>query len=186
MLPPLGASSHTFLSSGGPLVTKTLLFVNQVQTQPDLSLVADRVLHARVRQEDRRRGVGIPHEGAAVRHADDVLAQGQAVPRRGDGRRRHAGRDWSRSRCRPARPEETDDAHAALVRDAHAVRVRRPASAVATRRRGRTNAARHRSCQATDRDEPVESGVHRPRVDARRSAAVRSARSSCSCRIARC
>ena len=37
-LPPLGASSHTFLSSGGPLVTKTLLFLNQVQTQPDLSL----------------------------------------------------------------------------------------------------------------------------------------------------
>jgi len=37
-LPPLGASSHSFLSSGGPLVTKTLLFVNQVQAQPDLSL----------------------------------------------------------------------------------------------------------------------------------------------------
>lgn len=34
-LPPLGASSHTFLSSGGPLVTRTLLFVNQVQTRPD-------------------------------------------------------------------------------------------------------------------------------------------------------
>ena len=34
-LPPLGASSHTFLSSGGPLVTKTLLFVNQVQTRRD-------------------------------------------------------------------------------------------------------------------------------------------------------
>ena len=34
-LPPLGASSHTFLSSGGPLATKTLLFVNQVQTRPD-------------------------------------------------------------------------------------------------------------------------------------------------------
>jgi quinoprotein glucose dehydrogenase len=34
-LPPLGASSHTFLSSGGPLVTKTLLFVNQVQTRSD-------------------------------------------------------------------------------------------------------------------------------------------------------
>jgi len=34
-LPPLGASSHTFLSSGGPLVTKTLLFVNQVQTRDD-------------------------------------------------------------------------------------------------------------------------------------------------------
>ncbi len=34
-LPPLGASSHTFLSSGGPLVTKTLLFVNQVQTRAD-------------------------------------------------------------------------------------------------------------------------------------------------------
>jgi len=34
-LPPLGASSHTFLSSGGPLVTKTLLFVNQVQTRND-------------------------------------------------------------------------------------------------------------------------------------------------------
>lgn len=34
-LPPLGASSHTFLSSGGPLVTKSLLFVNQVQTRPD-------------------------------------------------------------------------------------------------------------------------------------------------------
>ena len=34
-LPPLGASSHTFLSSGGPLVTKSLLFVNQVQTRGD-------------------------------------------------------------------------------------------------------------------------------------------------------
>ncbi|MBB6092949.1 quinoprotein glucose dehydrogenase [Povalibacter uvarum] len=34
-LPPLGASSHTFLSSGGPLVTKSLLFVNQVQTRSD-------------------------------------------------------------------------------------------------------------------------------------------------------
>jgi quinoprotein glucose dehydrogenase len=34
-LPPLGASSHTFLSSGGPLVTKTLLFVNQVQIRSD-------------------------------------------------------------------------------------------------------------------------------------------------------
>ena len=34
-LPPLGASSHTFLSSGGPLVTKTLLFINQVQTRAD-------------------------------------------------------------------------------------------------------------------------------------------------------
>jgi quinoprotein glucose dehydrogenase len=34
-LPPLGASSHTFLSSGGPLVTKTLLFINQVQTRDD-------------------------------------------------------------------------------------------------------------------------------------------------------
>ncbi|HKR37055.1 MAG TPA: hypothetical protein VJT10_19570, partial [Steroidobacteraceae bacterium] len=39
-LPPLGASSHTFLSSGGPLATKTLLFLNQVQTKPDLSLSA--------------------------------------------------------------------------------------------------------------------------------------------------
>lgn len=34
-LPPLGASSHSFLSSGGPLVTKTLLFFNQVQTRSD-------------------------------------------------------------------------------------------------------------------------------------------------------
>lgn len=34
-LPALGASSHTFLSNGGPLVTKTLLFVNQVQTRFD-------------------------------------------------------------------------------------------------------------------------------------------------------
>jgi quinoprotein glucose dehydrogenase len=34
-LPPLGASSHSFLSSGGPLVTKTLLFFNQVQTRFD-------------------------------------------------------------------------------------------------------------------------------------------------------
>lgn len=34
-LGPLGASSHTFLSSGGPLVTKSLLFINQVQTRPD-------------------------------------------------------------------------------------------------------------------------------------------------------
>lgn len=34
-LGPLGASSHTFLSSGGPLVTKTLLFINQVQTRND-------------------------------------------------------------------------------------------------------------------------------------------------------
>lgn len=32
-LPPMGASSHSFLSSGGPLVTKTLLFVNQVQRE---------------------------------------------------------------------------------------------------------------------------------------------------------
>jgi quinoprotein glucose dehydrogenase len=39
-LPPLGASSHTYLSSGGPLVTKTLLFLNQVQTKSDLSLSA--------------------------------------------------------------------------------------------------------------------------------------------------
>ncbi len=39
-LPPLGASSHTFLSSGGPLVTRTLLFLNQVQTKADLSLSA--------------------------------------------------------------------------------------------------------------------------------------------------
>ena len=30
-LGPLGASSHSFLSSGGPLVTRTLLFVNQAQ-----------------------------------------------------------------------------------------------------------------------------------------------------------
>jgi quinoprotein glucose dehydrogenase len=34
-LPPLGASSHTFLSSGGPLLTKTLLFLNQAQTRSD-------------------------------------------------------------------------------------------------------------------------------------------------------
>jgi quinoprotein glucose dehydrogenase len=34
-LPPLGAPSHWFLSSGGPLVTKTLLFINQVQTGVD-------------------------------------------------------------------------------------------------------------------------------------------------------
>jgi quinoprotein glucose dehydrogenase len=34
-LPPMGVSSHTFLSSGGPLVTKTLLFINQVQTRSD-------------------------------------------------------------------------------------------------------------------------------------------------------
>src|SRR5262249_36972607 len=34
-LGPLGASSHTFLSSGGPLVTKTLLFINQVQVRAD-------------------------------------------------------------------------------------------------------------------------------------------------------
>lgn len=34
-LPPLGNSSHSFLSSGGPLVTKTLLFVNQVQREFD-------------------------------------------------------------------------------------------------------------------------------------------------------
>ncbi|MCW8194856.1 PQQ-binding-like beta-propeller repeat protein [Proteobacteria bacterium 005FR1] len=32
-LPPLGASSHSFLSSGGPLVTKTLVFFNQVQRE---------------------------------------------------------------------------------------------------------------------------------------------------------
>lgn len=32
-LGPLGASSHSFLSSGGPLVTGALLFVNQVQTE---------------------------------------------------------------------------------------------------------------------------------------------------------
>ncbi|HEX6214762.1 MAG TPA: pyrroloquinoline quinone-dependent dehydrogenase [Vicinamibacterales bacterium] len=38
LLPPLGASSHSYLSSGGPLVTKTLLFLNQVQTQADLSM----------------------------------------------------------------------------------------------------------------------------------------------------
>ena len=34
-LPPLGNSSHSFLSNGGPLVTKTLLFVNQVQREFD-------------------------------------------------------------------------------------------------------------------------------------------------------
>jgi quinoprotein glucose dehydrogenase len=34
-LPPMGASSHTFLSSGGPLVTKSLLFVNQAQVRAD-------------------------------------------------------------------------------------------------------------------------------------------------------
>jgi quinoprotein glucose dehydrogenase len=34
-LPALGAASHTFLSNGGPLVTRTLLFVNQVQTRFD-------------------------------------------------------------------------------------------------------------------------------------------------------
>jgi quinoprotein glucose dehydrogenase len=32
-LPPLGASSHTYLSSGGPLITSTLLFINQAQVQ---------------------------------------------------------------------------------------------------------------------------------------------------------
>lgn len=37
-LPPLGASSHSFVSNGGPLVTKTLLFINQAQAKPDLSL----------------------------------------------------------------------------------------------------------------------------------------------------
>ncbi|GAB1258412.1 glucose/quinate/shikimate family membrane-bound PQQ-dependent dehydrogenase [Aurantivibrio plasticivorans] len=36
-LPDLGNSSHSFLSSGGPLVTKTLLFVNQVQREFDSS-----------------------------------------------------------------------------------------------------------------------------------------------------
>ncbi len=36
-LPPLGNSSHSFLSSGGPLVTKSLLFVNQVQRNFDSS-----------------------------------------------------------------------------------------------------------------------------------------------------
>lgn len=46
-LPPLGASSHSFVSSGGPLVTKTLLFINQVQAKPDLSLSAtDYFMHA--------------------------------------------------------------------------------------------------------------------------------------------
>lgn len=34
-LPPLGNSSHSFLSSGGPLVTKTLVFFNQVQREFD-------------------------------------------------------------------------------------------------------------------------------------------------------
>lgn len=34
-LPPLGNSSHSFLSSGGPLVTKSLLFINQVQREFD-------------------------------------------------------------------------------------------------------------------------------------------------------
>lgn len=32
-LPDLGASSHTFLSTGGPLVTKSLVFFNQVQRE---------------------------------------------------------------------------------------------------------------------------------------------------------
>ena len=36
-LPPLGNSSHSFLSNGGPLVTKTLLFINQVQREFDSS-----------------------------------------------------------------------------------------------------------------------------------------------------
>lgn len=34
-LPPMGNSSHSFLSSGGPLVTKTLVFFNQVQREFD-------------------------------------------------------------------------------------------------------------------------------------------------------
>jgi len=40
-LPPLGASSHTFLSSGGPLLTKTLLVINQAQTRADGPGVSD-------------------------------------------------------------------------------------------------------------------------------------------------
>ncbi len=32
-LPPMGNSSHSFLSNGGPLVTKTLVFFNQVQRE---------------------------------------------------------------------------------------------------------------------------------------------------------
>lgn len=47
-LGPLGASSHSFLSSGGPLVTATLLFINQAQTQiPGFTLSAtERFLRA--------------------------------------------------------------------------------------------------------------------------------------------
>jgi quinoprotein glucose dehydrogenase len=47
-LGPLGANSHSFLSSGGPLVTGTLLFVNQAQTEfPGFSLSAtERFLRA--------------------------------------------------------------------------------------------------------------------------------------------
>lgn len=37
-LPPLGATSHGYLSSGGPLVTKTLLFVNQAQLGPRMQV----------------------------------------------------------------------------------------------------------------------------------------------------
>jgi quinoprotein glucose dehydrogenase len=40
-LPALGASSHWFLSSGGPLLTKTLLFVNQAQTRSDSAGLSD-------------------------------------------------------------------------------------------------------------------------------------------------
>ncbi len=39
-LPDLGNSSHTFLSNGGPLVTRSLLFFNQVQREFDSSAYA--------------------------------------------------------------------------------------------------------------------------------------------------
>jgi len=46
-LPPLGNSSHSFLSSGGPLVTSTLLFVNQVQREFDSSAFSETEFYLR-------------------------------------------------------------------------------------------------------------------------------------------
>ena len=61
--------------------------------------LGNRILHARVRQEDRRRRVGTSHDGAAVRYADDILARRPSVHRRGNGRCRHA---WATGRIRTA------------------------------------------------------------------------------------
>ena len=98
-LPPLGASSHTFLSSGGPLVTKTLLFINQVQTRPDGRLSSTEFF---MRAFDKKTGAVVweyrmtePPFGTPMTYLHGgrqyiVVATGGAACRQG----------WSHSRCR--------------------------------------------------------------------------------------